>query len=78
MAIVATDTRTSAQFEYKAAYDETGLLGLDDYSKTIGYVRESATNDQIYDGVNAFIAITIYRNAPYNVNRTDKSRLTVA
>lgn len=75
MAVEAANTRTTAQFEYKETYDDSGGLGYSDYSKTVGYVSETATNDQIYAGVQALFSITIYHNAPYKVNRTDKSEL---
>ncbi len=77
MAAEATNTRTTAQFEYKESYDDSGGLGYSDYSKTVGYVKETATNTQIFDGVTALFSITIYHNAPYKVYRTDKSQLIV-
>lgn len=75
MAVVTSNTRTSAQIEYKVDFDESGSLGLPAYTKTVGYVKETATNDQIYAGVKALFAITVYAEAPYIVYRSDKSEL---
>ena len=75
MAVTASNTRTTAQFEYKADFDTEGVYNLPDYTRTVGYVKESATNQQIYDGVRAIFSITAYHAAPYIINRTDKSEL---
>lgn len=77
MAIIQQNLRTTAQFEYKTDYDETGNLDLPSYSKTVGYVRETATDEQIYNGVKALFSITVYEPAPYHTYRTDKAQLIV-
>lgn len=79
MAVSREGTRDSMKIEYKASYDTSGSLDLPAWSQTFSYVKESATDQQKKDFVDALAAFTVYgaNYAPYRVLIVSTSELVV-
>lgn len=77
MAVVKENSRYQMKIDYKASYDTSGQLGLSDWSQTLSYVDEQATNQQLYDFVAGIASLTVYRDAPYRTQLVDTSTLVV-
>lgn len=75
MAVTKNNEKYSVKVIYKEEYDETGLLGYDDFTLTFNKVKESATPTQLYDFAVALMSLTKYYSAPYKVTLVDTGEL---
>lgn len=76
MAVSKEGTKYAVRVIYKAAWDEEGSLGCDDYSQTFTQVKEDATPEQLKNFADALMSLTIYHNAPYKVELLEVSQLS--
>ena len=78
MAVNKSNEKYSVKVTYKTEYDDTGLLGLGDYTQTFGKVKETATPEQLRNFAVALMSLTEYNGAPFKTTLIDTSELTVA
>jgi len=75
MAVQKEGTRYQVKVNYKTSFDTTGTLQLADWSQTFSYVDEQATTAQLLAFGQALAGLTVYREAPYQIQLVDTSTL---
>lgn len=75
MAVNKEDTKYQVKIVYKASYDTSGSLDLADWTQTFSNVDEQATTAQLLAYGQALAGLTVYREAPYQVQLIDTSKL---